>query len=69
MSEKSRREPLKLKQICTANHGLYGLDGEGRVWKYVPAGTHAGRYSFWTKITAQWADPAQTPTYENEEIE
>ncbi|MCH7589897.1 hypothetical protein IIB34_02540 [PVC group bacterium] len=32
---------------------VFGLDKNGRVWKYVPAGKGKNHYAFWTRLTAR----------------
>jgi hypothetical protein len=51
-------------QITGVGDKLYGLDKEGRVWRYVPPMEQTkGKQtwqskSFWTKLTARGKDPA-----------
>ena len=42
---------LALTQITATSGQLYGLDKDGRVWKYKPA-DHP-RTAFWSRLTAQ----------------
>ena len=47
---------LALTQIAVSTKGLlYGLDADGKVWKYVPA-VEDKHFAFWTRLTAFWKD-------------
>ena len=46
----NKRIQLALTQITATSGQLYGLDKEGRVWKYKPA-DHP-RQAFWSQLTA-----------------
>ncbi len=42
----------KMIQITGVGEILYGLDTEGKVWKYIPQPVENKRpFSFWTRIT------------------
>ena len=49
-----KRIQLHLKQITATYDEVFGLDKDGRVWKYVSA-KGKSRYSFWTRLTAHGA--------------
>ena len=40
-------------QLITHQDGLYALDSEGKVWRYVPMEVYRGttRNAFWTSLT------------------
>lgn len=42
---------IVFKQITSSGSELYGLDEEGRVWKYIPSKEDV-HYSFWSRLTA-----------------
>lgn len=58
MSEKE--DMPKFIQISSGPQGVYALDKEGTVWKYVPAtekdSLGISRYAFWTSLTSHQVD-------------
>ena len=52
MSDPTKEEqPAFIFIACGPNETLYGLDGAGRVWKYILKNDR--RFAFWIKLTDQ----------------
>ena len=58
MSDLTKEEqPPFIFIACGPNEAVYGLDGAGRVWKYIPKTDR--RFAFWTRLTDHRAGEAK----------
>ena len=52
MSESKEDRHISFRMItAAARNQLFGLDKNGKVWKYIPANKEKEHFAFWTRLT------------------